>query len=78
MIVFPAIDLWNGEVVKLEAARHRAVETVYGRPAEIADRWVLEGAEWLHVVDLNASIGEGPANLPALKDILSHEGSHTR
>ena len=71
MIVFPAIDLWNGEVVKLEARKHRAVERVYGNPGEIADRWLSLGAEGLHVVDLNASIGEGPANLPALREILS-------
>jgi phosphoribosylformimino-5-aminoimidazole carboxamide ribotide isomerase len=66
MIVFPAIDLWNGEVVKLEAKRHRSVETVYGKPAEIAKRWIDEGAEWLHVVDLNAALGEGSSNLPVL------------
>jgi phosphoribosylformimino-5-aminoimidazole carboxamide ribotide isomerase len=70
VIVLPAIDLWNGEVVKLEAKRHRSVETVYGRPGEIADRWLGEGAEWLHVVDLNASIGEGAPNRAALSEIL--------
>ena len=69
MIVFPAMDLWNGEVVKLEAQRHREVETVYGKPAEIADRWVKAGAEWLHVVDLNGSLGEGDRNLSALRTI---------
>lgn len=69
MIVFPAMDLWNGEIVKLEAGQHRHVETVYGKPAEIADRWVGEGAEWLHIVDLNASIGEGEANLASLAEI---------
>ena len=47
MIVFPAMDLWNGEVVKLEAKQHRTVETVYGKPAEIAGRWRKAGADWL-------------------------------
>lgn len=70
MIIFPAIDLWNGQVVKMDAARgHRHVERVYGAPAEIADKWKGLGAGWLHVVDLNASIGDGEANTKAL-DVL--------
>ena len=69
MIIFPAIDLWNGRVVKLDIGRHREVERVYGAPAEIADKWKGLGAAWLHVVDLNASIGEGDANTRVL-DVL--------
>jgi phosphoribosylformimino-5-aminoimidazole carboxamide ribotide isomerase len=69
VIVFPAIDLWNGQVVKLDIRKHREVERVYGAPAEIADKWKGLGASWLHVVDLNASIGEGAANTKAL-DLL--------
>lgn len=65
MIIFPAMDLWNGEIVKLEARQHRTVEIVYGKPGEIADRWLGLGAQWLHVVDLNAALGEGN-NLAAL------------
>lgn len=71
MIIFPAMDLWNGEIVKLEAKQHRTVEIVYGKPAEIADRWLGLGATWLHVVDLNAALGEGN-NLPALTLIRTH------
>jgi phosphoribosylformimino-5-aminoimidazole carboxamide ribotide isomerase len=71
MIIFPAMDLYNGDIVKLEAKQHKTVEIVYGRPAEIADRWLGLGAAWLHVVDLNAALGEGN-NLPALTLIQSH------
>jgi len=71
MIVFPAMDLWNGEIVKLEAKQHRTVEKVYGKPAEIADRWLGLGASWLHIVDLNAALGEGN-NVAALALIESH------
>ena len=71
MIIFPAMDLWNGDIVKLEAKQHRTVETVYGKPAEIADRWLGLGATWLHVVDLNAALGEGN-NLPELTLIRAH------
>src|SRR5215831_19234550 len=70
MIVFPAMDLWNGEIVKLEAKQHKTVEMVYGKPAEIATRWLDLGAEWLHVVDLNAALGVGN-NVPALTLIAS-------
>jgi phosphoribosylformimino-5-aminoimidazole carboxamide ribotide isomerase len=70
MIIFPAMDLWNGEIVKLEAKQHKTVEMVYGKPGEIADRWLGLGASWLHVVDLNAALGEG-SNLPALTLIAS-------
>lgn len=70
MIIFPAMDLWNGEIVKLEAKQHRTVEIVYGKPGEIADRWLGLGAQWLHVVDLNAALGEGN-NVPMLSLIQS-------
>jgi phosphoribosylformimino-5-aminoimidazole carboxamide ribotide isomerase len=70
VIIFPAMDLWNGEIVKLEAKHHRTVETVYGKPEEIADRWLGLGATWLHVVDLNAALGQGN-NLPVLPLIES-------
>lgn len=70
MIIFPAMDLYNGDIVKLEAKQHKTVEIVYGKPAEIAERWLGLGAEWLHVVDLNAALGDG-SNLPALKLIAS-------
>jgi phosphoribosylformimino-5-aminoimidazole carboxamide ribotide isomerase len=57
--LLPAIDLRHGRVVRLsqgEAAR----ETVYGDdPVAVAQRFVAEGAGWLHVVDLDRAFGEG-------------------
>jgi len=57
--LLPAIDLRNGRVVRLsqgEAAR----ETVYGDdPVSVAERFVAEGARWVHVVDLDRAFGEG-------------------
>ena len=76
MIIFPAMDLWNGDIVKLEANQHRTVEIVYGKPGEIADRWLGLGAEWIHVVDLNAALGEGN-NLPMLS-LLRSKAAKTR
>lgn len=71
MIVFPAIDLRAGRVVRLRQGRADA-ETVYEEnPARVAVRWQSEGAEWLHVVNLDGAFGEDATpNLRALEQIL--------
>jgi phosphoribosylformimino-5-aminoimidazole carboxamide ribotide isomerase len=56
--VFPAIDLRKGRVVRL-AQGDPTRETVYGDdPAAMAKRWKSEGADWLHVVNLDAAFGD--------------------
>jgi phosphoribosylformimino-5-aminoimidazole carboxamide ribotide isomerase len=72
MIIFPAIDLRRGRVVRLRQGRPED-ETVYGDdPAQIAARWQNEGAEWLHVVNLDGAFGDDTAeNLRALGEILA-------
>ncbi|HEX9186675.1 MAG TPA: 1-(5-phosphoribosyl)-5-[(5-phosphoribosylamino)methylideneamino]imidazole-4-carboxamide isomerase [Vicinamibacteria bacterium] len=58
MIVVPAIDIRKGRVVRLRQGRARE-ETVYGEdPAEVARRWEAEGAERIHLVDLDAAIDD--------------------
>ena len=58
MIVFPAIDLRRGRCVRLRQGRAED-ETVYGDdPVAVARRWVSQGAEWLHVVNLDGAFGE--------------------
>ncbi len=71
MVIYPAIDLRKGRVVRLRQGRADA-ETVYGDDlAEIAARWQSEGAEWLHVVNLDGAFGENTtANANALETIL--------
>ena len=60
MIVVPAIDIRRGRVVRLRQGRAED-ETVYGTdPGEVARRWEAEGAERLHVVDLDAAIDGMP------------------
>ena len=69
MILFPAIDLKDGQCVRLYKGRFED-KTVYGEdPAEVAARWAGEGAEWLHLVDLDGSIGDSAANRQALSAI---------
>lgn len=56
MIVVPAIDVRRGRVVRLTQGR-ASDETAYGAdPAEVARRWEREGAERIHLVDLDAAI----------------------
>jgi phosphoribosylformimino-5-aminoimidazole carboxamide ribotide isomerase len=71
-IVYPAIDMRGGKVVRL-AQGDLARQTVYGDdPAAVARRWLEEGAQWLHVVNLDGSFGEaGAANAAALERIVA-------
>jgi phosphoribosylformimino-5-aminoimidazole carboxamide ribotide isomerase len=60
VIVVPAIDVRAGKVVRLRQGRPEE-ETSYGSdPAEAARRWEAEGAERLHLVDLDAAIDRRP------------------
>jgi phosphoribosylformimino-5-aminoimidazole carboxamide ribotide isomerase len=72
MIIFPAIDLRQGRVVRLRQGQPGA-QTVYGDdPAETARRWAAGSAEWLHVVNLDGAFSEGdedPVNLRRLAEI---------
>ncbi|MCK4898836.1 MAG: bifunctional 1-(5-phosphoribosyl)-5-((5-phosphoribosylamino)methylideneamino)imidazole-4-carboxamide isomerase/phosphoribosylanthranilate isomerase PriA, partial [Anaerolineales bacterium] len=52
-IVYPAIDLRFGKVVRLRQGKGDQ-QTIYGNnPKAIAQDWIEQGAEWLHVINLN-------------------------
>jgi phosphoribosylformimino-5-aminoimidazole carboxamide ribotide isomerase len=66
MIVYPAIDVRGGKVVRLRQGDPDR-QTVYGDdPAEVARRWRDEGAQWLHVVNLDGTLGEAALNVQML------------
>jgi phosphoribosylformimino-5-aminoimidazole carboxamide ribotide isomerase len=73
MIIYPAIDLRRGRCVRLKQGDPRA-ETVFSEdPVATALRWEQQGAEWLHIVNLDGALGESgtaDANLAALRAIL--------
>ncbi len=72
MIVYPAIDLKDGQVVRLLRGDLDAT-TVYGEnPGETASGWADLGFPWLHVVDLNGAVEGRPVNAEAVASILSH------
>ncbi|MDT8900203.1 1-(5-phosphoribosyl)-5-[(5-phosphoribosylamino)methylideneamino]imidazole-4-carboxamide isomerase [Anaeroselena agilis] len=71
MIVFPAIDIRGGRCVRLTEGRFDA-ETVYADdPAAMARRWADEGAEYLHVVDLDGALAGQPVNLAIVARIAA-------
>ncbi len=54
MIIYPAIDLADGQCVRLKQG-DMDKRTIYGDPVEMAKKWQQQGAEYLHLVDLNAA-----------------------
>lgn len=71
MILFPAIDLLDGRCVRLYQGNYNA-ETVYSEdPLEQAKVFEAQGAEYLHVVDLNAARSGGKENLPIIEQICA-------
>jgi phosphoribosylformimino-5-aminoimidazole carboxamide ribotide isomerase len=78
LIVFPAIDLKNGQVVRLaEGDMDRA--TVYGDdPAAQAMIFAGQGAEYLHVVDLDGAFAGGSVNGDAVASIVAQFPGHVQ
>ena len=69
MKIIPAVDLMNGQVVRLYKGDPKQ-KTVYSdNPVEIAKKWEANGADMLHIVDLDATLGIG-SNLSIIKKIL--------
>ena len=69
--LYPAIDLRKGRVVRLRTG-DPAQQIVYSmEPTRMAQKWLASGAAWLHVVNLDAALGEDDfANQAALGEIL--------
>ena len=69
MIILPAIDLMNGQVVRLRQGL-ASEKTVYSNdPVEFAKKWADEGGDYLHIVDLDAAFTGSLHNLDAVKKI---------
>ena len=71
MIIYPAIDIYQGRVVRMTRGDFSTVEQVAPSPLEAAKRLVNEGAEWLHVVDIDGARTGTPANLDAIRQIAN-------
>ncbi|WP_446216036.1 bifunctional 1-(5-phosphoribosyl)-5-((5-phosphoribosylamino)methylideneamino)imidazole-4-carboxamide isomerase/phosphoribosylanthranilate isomerase PriA [Micromonospora sp. IBHARD004] len=58
LILLPAVDVADGQAVRLLQGAAGS-ETTYGDPLEAALAWQSDGAEWIHLVDLDAAFGRG-------------------
>ncbi len=70
MIVYPAIDLKDGHCVRLVEGDFNRKTVFSDNPAKMALRWEQEGAEFLHLVDLDGALNGQMKNLNVIKDIL--------
>ena len=69
MLLIPAIDLKDGQCVRLKQG-DMDQSTTFGDPADMARKWLEAGARRLHLVDLNGAFAGQPKNLAAIKAIL--------
>tara|TARA_B100000949_G_C14209137_1_gene419481 strand:- start:245 stop:991 length:747 start_codon:yes stop_codon:yes gene_type:complete len=70
MLIIPAIDIKNGKCVRLSQGQMDH-ETIYSEnPLDIANKWVEEGAERIHIVDLDGAIEGKPVNVDIIHSIV--------
>ena len=76
MIIIPAVDIKKGRCVRLFQGRMDK-ETVFSDdPAAMAKRWGDEGAEIIHVIDLDGAIKKSPQNLNSISKIIDSVNAH--
>jgi phosphoribosylformimino-5-aminoimidazole carboxamide ribotide isomerase len=71
MILFPAIDLKDGQCVRLKLGDMAAATVFNDSPADQARVFERQGFRYLHIVDLNGAFAGRPVNAPAVESILS-------
>jgi len=67
--LLPAVDVADGRAVRLVQGR-AGTETAYGAPLDAALAWQRDGAEWIHLVDLDAAFGRG-SNAALLAEVVA-------
>lgn len=76
MILYPAIDLLGGKVVRLRQGEYDD-STVYGDdPVAVAQSFVTQGASWVHMVDLDAARSAEPVNRQIIANVASALAGH--
>jgi len=71
LILYPAIDLKNGQCVRVIRGDLDQATVFNSDPAAQARAWAAAGFHWIHVVDLNGAVEGKAANVPAVEAILS-------
>jgi phosphoribosylformimino-5-aminoimidazole carboxamide ribotide isomerase len=71
MLLFPAIDMIGGKAVRLVRGDYAQMTVYSDDPAAVAQSFSRDGAEWLHLVDLEGARDGGTPNLETVREILS-------
>lgn len=71
MIIYPAIDLRSGRVVRLREGDPQQQTVFSNDPLSVARQWQKQGAQWLHVVNLDGALGQSSFNLAVLEQLAS-------
>ena len=74
MILYPAIDIMDGQAVRLVEGRFEDATRYHDDPLEAARSWVAAGARFLHVVDLDGARSGEPTSLEHLRRIVAETG----
>ncbi len=75
MLIIPAIDLKDGQCVRLKQGLMEASTVFSDNPAAMAQHWLEQGARRLHLVDLNGAFAGKPKNEEAVRSIIGAVGS---
>lgn len=73
LILLPAVDVADGKAVRLTQGEAGS-ETNYGSPVDAAAEWTAQGAEWIHLVDLDAAFGRGE-NRAVIAEVIHEVGA---
>lgn len=74
MLLIPAIDIKDGQCVRLRQGKMDDVTVFDEDPARVARRWLDQGARRLHVVDLDGAVAGAPVNADAIQRICEVAG----
>ena len=74
MLVIPAIDLKDGQCVRLKQGEMDSATVFSSNPADMAGKWLASGARRIHLVDLNGAFAGKPVNEHAIRAIVDELG----
>ena len=72
MIIFPAVDIKNNKAVRLKQGKFNEVTVYSDNPLDAAKKWIKEGAEYLHIVDLDGAEKKNLVNKKSIEEIIKN------
>ncbi len=71
MILFPAVDIKDGQCVRLRQGKADQVTVFSADPVAMAEHWIEKGASWIHVVDLDGAFSGMPKNFELIQALCT-------